>query len=121
VGGKWTFIGEIRAIQGQPPVRLSDWLDLIPKRRDLVPVKDRDVIHPFTKEKLDLRASADSVRVIVGRRIVGSMHWALDDSPALIVWAKDRPDAHATVSAIAVEVARALKGELVPSRARDRS
>jgi hypothetical protein len=82
-------------------------------------LEDREGINPFTKQKTVFRAPADSVRVTAERRIVGSMHWALDDSPALIVWATREPDARATMSAIALEIAEALKGDFIPGSERD--
>jgi hypothetical protein len=64
-----------------------EWLRLIDAHPQLSPAPAREGINPFTRKPLLFEARQDSARVLVKLRQIGSIHWALDDSRRLVVWA----------------------------------
>jgi hypothetical protein len=62
------------------------------------------VPNPFKKgEFMTVRPRPDAVAVVVAGKEIGSMHWAMDGSPEIIVWGEA-----AIVAPLAPELASSL-------------
>lgn len=84
----------------------DEWIALIGVHSALALYEPKQGINPFTKAPMLFKPHPDTARVVVEGTQVGSIHWAMDDSRRLVVWAE--PAAKAGVVAIANEVASRL-------------
>jgi len=96
-------IGFIVRAPGSPALTKQAWCGLIDDRPELVRPKPRSVRNPFTLGRMTVRATPDAVGVVIDGREVGSMHWAMDCSPQVIVWGEP---------AVVIPFARELAGVL---------
>jgi hypothetical protein len=63
------------------------WIRLIAGHPQLSPVAAQDGVNPFTRGPLVFTAKPDTARVLLEHRQIGLIHWAMDESRHLIVWA----------------------------------
>jgi hypothetical protein len=102
------FIGEIQAKPDPPGINNAQWIEMIHEHPSLEPVPPREGINPFTRKPTVYPAPADSARVVVGGKEVGSMEWAMDDSNMINVYGDPE-----VVIPLAREIAEALGGRFV--------
>ena len=84
----------------------NEWIALIGVHSALALYEPKQGINPFTKAPILFKPHPDTARVIVDGSQVGSIHWAMDDSRRLVVWAETA--AKSRVIAIANDVASRL-------------
>lgn len=103
-----SFSGQIISAAG---LDQDTWIALIKQRSELDRPADRVGINPFTQERVTFRAPPTAAHIAIDGRIAGSVYWAMDDSPALIV-------EHATDEAQGIidDIAAALGGRFVADR-----
>lgn len=65
-----------------------EWVRVIDVHPQLAPFPAREGINPFTRGPHLFKADPYAARVRVESRQVGSIHWAMDDSRRLVVWAE---------------------------------
>jgi hypothetical protein len=98
------LVGVIRAAPGSTPIAYEAWCTLAQSRPELFAGQPRTVPNPFKKEELmTIRPKPDAVRVVVAGKEVGSMHWAMDGRPEIIIWGEA-----AIVAPLAQELASSL-------------
>src|SRR5688500_6250529 len=90
-------------------VDVDAWLDLVDGHGQLEPVRPSTVLDPFTKQPREVHEPITNAAVYDGARVVGGLR-VCPDQPRMLEAFGDEP----TMKPIAVEVARALRGELVP-------
>ena len=83
-----------------------EWIRLIGEHPQLSPVPDREGVNPFSREPHLYKANPDHARVLMQLEQVGSIHWAMDGSRRLVVWADTGSEE--SVRNIAVDVASRL-------------
>jgi hypothetical protein len=83
-----------------------EWVELIESHPQLSHAPDKQGINPFTRRPMLFKAAPDCARVLAGEIEVGMIHWAMDDSQRLAVWAE--MGAEAQVATVAEEVASRL-------------
>jgi len=64
-----------------------DWIRLIDAHPQLSSVPARWGVNPFSRSPLLFKPKPDTARVLLEQRQIGQIHWAMDDSRHLIVWA----------------------------------
>jgi hypothetical protein len=64
-----------------------EWIHLIDVHPQLSKVPPREGINPFTGDPHLYKARPDTARVLMELKQVGSIHWAMDESRRLVVWA----------------------------------
>jgi hypothetical protein len=64
-----------------------EWIRLSNAHPQLSPVPAREGVNPFSRDPHLYEARPDTARVLLELRQVGLIHWAMDDSRRLIVWA----------------------------------
>jgi hypothetical protein len=107
--------GTIVASPGSSPLQRDRWIELCKSHPNLAPVPPRVAHNPFKPgETMVVRAPGDTVRVVVSGRDLGSMGWALDDSPCINVWGEDRAII-AVVQEIALSLSAIFVEEVTPS------
>jgi hypothetical protein len=102
------FLGAILAEPDPPGINNGHWIEMIREHPNLGPVPPREGINPFTRKPTVFHAPADSARVVVGGKEVGSMEWAVDDSNRINVYGDPE-----VVTPLAREIAEALGGRFV--------
>lgn len=83
-----------------------EWMRLIDTHPQLSRAPAVEGINPFTRGPHLFKADPYAARVRVESRQVGSIHWAMDDSRRLVVWAD--PGSEENVRNVAEEVASKL-------------
>jgi hypothetical protein len=106
-----TSLGRIEASPEAAGIDQGRWIALIGSHRSLAPVPPRQGINPFTREQTEFRAPATSAIVSIEGTVVGSICWAMDGSPMLVVDARD--ESAEAVTSVADEVAIALGARFV--------
>jgi hypothetical protein len=104
-------LGQIQAVPGSAAIDSSKWLALIDSHGALEHVPARKGINPFTREPVDYKAPATSALIRVQGAQIGSIFWAMDGSPYLMVQAEE--GSVETVAALAREIAAALGAQFV--------
>ena len=104
------FIGQIVAPSG---IASDKWLALTKSHKSLaiVPPGVRMGINPFTRQPCEFKTPASTALVQEDRTKIGSIYWAMDGSPILIVDAEE--DSMDTAARIAEEIAASLGGQFV--------
>ena len=102
------IIGEIVASTG---IESDKWIALIKSHGALANVPPRKGINPFTHQPCEYKASSSTALVQKGGADIGSIYWAMDGSPMLIVQSQE--DSVDTVVSIAEEIASSLGGQFV--------
>ncbi|MFI5379113.1 MAG: hypothetical protein ACHRHE_07450 [Tepidisphaerales bacterium] len=97
------YIGRIEVSAG---INKSKWIALIASHRALAPVPPAIGINPFTRKECTFTAPATSAIVSADGVHIGSISWAQDNSPMLIVTAAD--ESVEAVAVIADDVASSL-------------
>jgi hypothetical protein len=92
-----------------------EWIRLIGEHPQLSTMPDREGVNPFTRKPYLYKANPDLARVCVQLEQVGSIHWAMDDSRRLVVWAE--PGSEQSVRNIAQDVASRLGWRFVADSA----
>jgi hypothetical protein len=105
------FLGRIEAVSESNPIDPGKWLALIDSHRSLGHVLPHVGINPFTREPCEYKAPASTAAIRIGLARVGSIWWAMDGSPFLIVQAQE--DSAEGVASIADEVATMLGARFV--------
>jgi hypothetical protein len=81
------LIGTIEPLPGSVAGK-AEWVALIKAHASLGAVEPKQGINPFTKKPTVLEPRPDIARVLVDGKDVGSIHWAMDNSYQLVVWAE---------------------------------
>lgn len=89
----------------------NEWIALIGVHYALSVYEPKHGINPFTKTPILFRPHPDTARVVVDGTQVGSIHWAMDDSRRLVVWAETA--AIARVTDVANDVAVKLGWQFI--------
>ena len=105
-------LGRIEALSASAGIDRRVWVALIGTHPALKRVPPREGINPFTREKTEFKAPQTSAVISIRGMDIGSIYWAMDDSPMLIVHAND--GSAESVAAVAEEVAAALSARFVP-------
>lgn len=105
------FIGRIEAASDSAKIDPNRWLAMIDSHGSLGHVPPKKAINPFTRKPCEVNAPASTAVVRVGEAGVGSIWWALDGSPFLIVQAEE--ESADAVAKIAEEVATELGARFV--------
>jgi len=106
----------ITAAANAVPLDQERWLALIASRSEFVVPEPVVGTNPFTGKPSEFRPHPASARVVLDGIDVGSMHWAMDSSSAVIVWANEDTFV-SRITAFALEVAEPLGGVLLPPEA----
>jgi hypothetical protein len=107
--------GTIIASPGSTPLDRHRSIQLCKKYPYLAPVPPSVKPNPFKPDQaMVVRAPGDTVRVVVSGRGLGSMEWALDDSPCINVWGEDRAIIP-VVQEIALSLSAIYVEEVAPS------
>ncbi|MGH7172294.1 MAG: hypothetical protein ACRELG_18615 [Gemmataceae bacterium] len=105
------FLGRIEAVSESNPIDPGKWLALIDSHGSLGHVPSHMGINPFTRELWEFKAPYSTADIWIGSARAGSIWWALDGSPVLIVQAEE--DSAEAVANIVKEVATRLGGRFV--------
>jgi hypothetical protein len=84
----------------------NEWIALIGIHSALALHEPKQGVNPFTRTPMSFKPHPDAARVVIDGTQVGSIHWAMDDSRRLVVWAE--PAAKSRVVDIANDVASKL-------------
>jgi hypothetical protein len=106
------FVGQIEPFSEATKIDPKGWLALIDSHDSLGHVPPRKSINPFTRQPMEVKAPASTAVVLIDGADVGSISWAMDGSPVLIVDAEDGSEE--AVAKVAEEVAKALGARFVP-------
>ena len=102
------FIGQIEGASGSNGIDKDSWIRLIDSHPQLSVVPPQKGINPFTRKPIEFKALPTSAIVCIGGEEIGSISWAQDGSPSLIVEADDKSaDA---IASLAQELAIDLGG-----------
>jgi hypothetical protein len=104
-------LGQIQAVPGSSAIDSSKWLALIDSHSALEHTPARKGVNPFTREPCEYKAPASTASVRIEGARVGSIFWAMDGSPCLIVQAEEH--SAEAVANIAEQIAKALGGQFV--------
>lgn len=79
------YVGEITSKDESKPLDKKRWETLKKNHPNLVAPtpKTKRGINPFTRGPMVIKIIPDAMRVVVDDEEVGSMMWALDDSPCI--------------------------------------
>lgn len=105
------YVGRIEALPRSAGIDQSRWIALIGAYDSLAPVPPLKGINPFTREPCEYKAPVSTAIVRVNAVDVGSISWAVDDSPMLDVYAED--DSVTLVANLADEIAKVLGARFV--------
>src|SRR5262245_48708481 len=105
------FLGRIEAVSESTEIDPGNWLALIDSHGSLGHVPAHMGINPFTRKPMEFKAPASTAAVRIGGVRVGSIFWALDGSPYLLVQAEE--ESAEAVADIAEEIATALGARFV--------
>jgi hypothetical protein len=105
------YIGLIKWPNGPSEVDRQRWLELIDTHGSLAHVPPRSGINPFTRKPTLAHAPRSTAIVLIDSVEVGSIGWSEDESPALVVNAKE--GANEQVCRIAEDVATRLGARFV--------
>jgi hypothetical protein len=90
-------------------VDVDAWLDLVDGHAQLEPARPSTMMNPFTKQPVEVHEPVTNAAMYDGARVLGGLRVCPDQPRMLEAFGEE-----ATMKPIAVEVARALGGELVP-------
>src|SRR5258708_18208761 len=99
-------LGRIEAESECAAIDPARWLRVIESHESLGLLPSRMGINPFTREPWEYKARAATAVIQTAGIPVGSIYWAMDGSPFLIVLAKE--ESEEAVASIVEEVARTL-------------
>jgi hypothetical protein len=99
----------------QSTIGKADWVRLVEAHPQLSQSPPQSGTNPFTKGATLYRPDPTSARVVVGVDEVGVIHWAMDGSARLLVWAQ--PASDTIVGSIAEYVAARLEWRFVHDNA----
>jgi len=105
------FLGRIEPVSASSPIDPDKWLALIDSHDSLVHMPSRVGINPFTREPWEYKGSPSTGIIQKGGTKIGSIWWAMDGSPFLIVQAEH--DLAEAVAGIAEEIAIILGARFV--------
>ena len=104
----WRFTAKA----GNPALHPEPWIKMIDARPELAPVSPVECPNPFkTDEEMIVYAPETSANLLLGDEVIGSISWALDDTPRLILDIND-PDDEPEAIEIARELAELMGAEL---------
>ena len=105
------FTGSITALPGSSPIDRNRWRELCTNHPHLMAIPSRSCRNPFKPgEVMEVRAPADSVRIVVAGQDLGFMEWAQDDSPSINVFGEND-----SIIPIAQQIASLLSAVFVDS------
>jgi len=107
-----SLIGQIVSANVDQGIDEEKWIALIEAHPSLTTVPQRKGINPFTGKQAQFKAPITSALVCLEGVEIGSIHWATDGSPILIVEAKD--GAETSVARLAKEIAAKLGHHFQP-------
>jgi hypothetical protein len=106
-----TSIGRIEGGPRDNRIDQGEWIALIKSLPSLAPIRPTKGINPFTGKPIEFKSPVTSASVCIEGTELGSLSWAMDGSPILIVYAND--EAAATVASVAEQVAQKLGAHFV--------
>jgi hypothetical protein len=106
------LVGTIKSAQGTLAGQ-DVWVALIDSHPSLGRQPPRQGINPFTKAPITLKGAPDHALVKLNELQIGSIHWAMDGSPQLLVWAL--PEERVKVISVALDVSAQLGGQFIPA------
>lgn len=89
----------------------NEWIALIGEHSALALYEPKQGINPFTKAPISFKPRPDTACVVVDGAQIGSIHWAMDDSRRLVVWAETA--AMARVTDVVIDVAVKLGWQFI--------
>ena len=100
----YAYIGRIEPVSETSEIDRARWLALINSHGALSHVPPQKGINPFTRERMEVKAPASTAVVSANEVPTGSIAWAMDGSPILMVEAEDAESVE-SVATVAQEIA----------------
>jgi hypothetical protein len=111
------YLGRIEAISESAEIDPTVWFKLIDAQGPLRHVPPVMGINPFTRQPCEVNAPSSTAQVCIDGVPVGTISWATDGSPCLLVDADDESVEY--VARIAEDVATALGAHFVREMGED--
>ena len=105
------LLGRIEVVPESSAIDSGKWLALIDSHGSLGRLPGHLGINPFTRKPIEYKAPASTAAIRISEAEVGSIFWAMDGTPCLIVQAEE--GSAEAVAHIAEEVATALGARFV--------
>ena len=103
-----TYIGSIKAVDGDPPISRTTWMNYIDSVEDMVRPPGRPGRNPANGEAILLRPPADTVHLILDERKIGTFSWGPHDEACVNVESTGFSDQRVVKRAI--EIADSMGG-----------
>lgn len=103
-----TYIGSIQAVDGDPPILHTTWMNYIESVEDMVRPPGRLGRNPANGEPIILRPPADTVHMILDERKIGTFSWGPPDYACVSVESTGSLDQ--LVVQRAIEIANSIGG-----------